>query len=225
MRITTQMINEGARKAGLPIQGNSLLNYLKKDNNTSLFGAMNENLYGTQGNTTVDSVRKNNYEKLEKISDKLVDIAESFTMEGEKTIFTNAKETGNNGQIIQNVTSLLDSYNSVMKQLKSSDSALDLYYKEMFDEVIGENKSALEGIGISVSSKGTLTLDETKMQETEVDVLESTLGASGVFSSKIGFLASRVSANAESNAISYSSQYGATGDIQSILNNKYDWSG
>ena len=85
MRITTQMINEGARKAGLPIQGNSLLNYLKKDKITSLFGSMNENLYGITGNTSVDSVKKSSYEKLEKTANKLMDIVESFTAEGEKT--------------------------------------------------------------------------------------------------------------------------------------------
>ena len=55
------MINEGARKAGLPIQGNSLLNYLKKDKSTSLFGSMNENLYGITGNTSVDSVKKSSH--------------------------------------------------------------------------------------------------------------------------------------------------------------------
>ena len=63
------------------------------------------------------------------------------------------------------------------------------------------------------------------MQEADVDVLESTLGASGMFSAKIGFLASRVSENAQSNASSYSSLYGSSGDIQSLLNSKYDWWG
>ncbi len=100
-----------------------------------------------------------------------------------------------------------------------------MYYKEMFDEVLNENKSALEEIGINVSSKGTLTLDEAMMKEADVDVLESTLGVSGTFSAKIGFLASRVSANAESNVNSYSSLYGSSGDIQSLLNSKYDWWG
>ena len=31
MRITTQMLNESARKAGLPINNTSLLNYIKND--------------------------------------------------------------------------------------------------------------------------------------------------------------------------------------------------
>lgn len=96
-------------------------------------------------------------------------------------------------------------------------------YKEMFDEVLTENKGALESIGITVSAKGTLSLDETKIMDADVDTLENTLGASGMFSAKIGFLASRVSANAESNATSFSNQYGVSGDIQSLLNNKFEW--
>lgn len=225
MRITTQMINEGARKAGLPIQGNSLLNYLKKDKSISLFGSMNENLYGITGNTSVDSVKKSSYEKLEKTANKLMDIVESFTAEGEKTLFSNAKETGNKEQIIQNAKSFVDSYNSTIKQLKSSDSTLDMYYKEMFDEVMNENKGVLESIGITQSSKGTLSLDETKMTDADLDTLESTLSGSGIFSAKIGFLASRVSANAQSNANSYSNLYSASGDIQSLLNSKHEWWG
>lgn len=225
MRITTQMINEGARKAGLPLYGNSLLNYLKKDKSTSLFGAMDENFYGVTGNTSVDSVKKSSYDKLEKTANKLMDIVESFTTEGEKTLFSNAKETGNKEQIILTAKSFVDTYNSTIKQLKSSDSALDMYYKEMFDEVMSENQGALEHIGIILSSKGTFTLDETKMTDADIDTLESTLGASGMFSAKIGFLASRVSANAQSNANSYSNLYGASGDIQALLNNKHEWWG
>lgn len=222
MRITTQMINEGARKAGLPIHGNSLLNYMKKDSKDTLLGALNESIYGSKTNSSVDSVKKNNYEKLEKSAEKLMDIAERFTVEGENTIFTKAKEIGSNQEICNSAKSLLDYYNNTINLLKKSDSALDMYYKEMFDEVINENKSVLERVGITMNSNSTLSLDESKMMEADVDTLESTLGTSGMFSAKIGFLGSRVAANAESNASSFSSQYGATGNIYSTLDSKYD---
>lgn len=225
MRITTQMINEGARKAGLPIHGNSLLDYIKTDSKNSLLSALNGNSYSTNISSSVDSVKKNNYEKLEKSAEKLMDIAESFTTEGENTIFTNAKKTEDNQEICNSAKSLVDYYNSTTSLLEKSDSALDMYYKEIFDEVLTENKDALENIGITASAKGTLSLDESKMKEADVDALEKTLGASGMFSAKIGFLASRVSANAESNATSFSNLYGASGDIQSLLNNKFEWWG
>lgn len=225
MRITTQMINEGARKTGLPIHGNSLLNYIEKDTANSLLSALNKNISETNAAASIYSGKKSDYEKLEKTAEKLLETTEYFTTEGETTIFSQAKESGDKQEIYNHTKSLLDTYNSTIKLLKSSDSVLDMYYKEMFDEVISENKAELESIGVTISSKGNLSVDEAKMKEVDVDTLEKVLGTSGAFSSKIGFLASRVSANAESNANSYSSRYSASGDMESLINHRYDWWG
>ena len=225
MRITTQMINEGARKAGLPIHGTSLLDYIEKDAGNSLLSALNKTTSETNVTTSIYSGKKSNYEKLEKSAEKLMEIAERFVTEGETGMFSKAKEKDDTQEIYNQTKSLLDTYNSTIKLLKISDSVLDMYYKEMFDEVISENKVELESVGITISSKGNLSVDETKMKEADADTLEKVLGASGTFSSKIGFLASRVSANAESNVKSFSSQYSASGDIQSLLSHKYDWWG
>lgn len=44
MRITTQMLNESAKKSGLPINNTSLLNYINGDEtNNSLLEALNKN--------------------------------------------------------------------------------------------------------------------------------------------------------------------------------------
>ena len=43
MRITTQMLNESARKAGLPVNNTSLLNYINnKNQGNSLLDALNK---------------------------------------------------------------------------------------------------------------------------------------------------------------------------------------
>ncbi len=43
MRITTQMLNESARKAGLPVNSVSLLNYVNKGNSqNTLLSALNK---------------------------------------------------------------------------------------------------------------------------------------------------------------------------------------
>lgn len=42
MRIITQMLNESARKAGIPVNNTSLLNYINNDSsNNSLLSALN----------------------------------------------------------------------------------------------------------------------------------------------------------------------------------------
>lgn len=223
MRITTQMINEGARKAGLPIHGNSLLDYIKTDSSANtLLGALSNNNNNPKVNNSVNSVKKSTYEKLEKAAEKLQEKAEIFTEEGENSIFTKAKESEDNQPIYDAAKSLVEQYNNTVKYLESSSSPLNDYYKQMFEEVISENKESLASIGISLSSKDTLSIDETKMKSASVDDLEKALGKASTFSDKIAFIASRVSANAETNMASLSSTYGSTGDIYSALNNKFD---
>ncbi len=44
MRITTQMLNETARKTGLPVNNSSLLNYVNKKDNNSLLGSLQNSM-------------------------------------------------------------------------------------------------------------------------------------------------------------------------------------
>ena len=68
MRITTQMLNESARKAGLPINHTSLLNYIKSDGTqNALLDALNKS------NET--SVKTGSYEKIEKEADNQLQAA------------------------------------------------------------------------------------------------------------------------------------------------------
>ena len=65
MRVTTQMLNESARKAGLPLHDTSLLNYINKENggNGLLDAISNKN---GQNNGNVSRMQKYGYEKMEK---------------------------------------------------------------------------------------------------------------------------------------------------------------
>lgn len=67
MRITTQMLNESARKAGLPVNNTSLLNYINnKGQGNSLLDALNE-----KKEIAKNAVQKSNYENLEQQADGL----------------------------------------------------------------------------------------------------------------------------------------------------------
>lgn len=66
MRITTRMLNESARKAGLPVNNTSLLNYINnKGKGNTLLDALNK-----KKETTANLKQKNNYEKLDISSNK-----------------------------------------------------------------------------------------------------------------------------------------------------------
>lgn len=214
MRITTQMINDGARKAGLPIHGNSLLDYIKTDSSANtLLGALSKNNNNPSGNSSVNSIKKSSYEKLEKSAEKLQEKAEYFTK---------MHESADNQQIYENASSLAEHYNSTIKALKSASTPLNDYYRQMLEEVATENKESLSNVGITLSSNGTLSVDETKMQSVDIDTLKKAIGTTSTFSEKVAFLASRISTNAETNMASLSSVYGSSGDIYSAINNKLD---
>lgn len=220
MRITNQMLNESARKAGLPVNHMSLLNYVNNtDSGNSLLNALNKS------GSTENTVKKTSYEKLEKTAENLLQSAEIFTEEGEETIFSKAEESGDKQEIYDKVQTFVENYNSTLSALKNTSSPLDQYYYQMMQEAAEENSEKLGNIGITISKNGTAALDKAKLAAADIDTLEQTLGASSDFSKKVAFLASRISDNARTNAESLSSRYSAKGDVYSAMSNKYEFWG
>lgn len=219
MRITTQMLNESARRAGLPINNTSLLNYINGNSSeNTLLSALNKS-------STVDSAKKSNYEKLEKAADELSQNVNFFTAEGEKSVFAKARESENNEEIYDGVEALVESYNNTINYLKTDSSSLNIYYRQMLQEAAIGNKEALSSVGITISKDGTLEIDKDKLEAADTDSLENVLGKSGTFSGKVEILAARIADNAEANAESLSSQYSSTGSLYSALGSKYDFWG
>lgn len=219
MRITTQMLNESARRAGLPINNTSLLNYINGNSSeNTLLSALNKS-------STVDSTKKSNYEKLEKAADQLLQDVNFFTAEGEKSVFAKARESENNEEIYDGAEALVESYNNTLNYLKADSSSLNIYYRQMLQEAVTGNKEALSSIGITISKDGTLEIDKDKLEAADTDSLEKVLGKSGTFSGKVAILAARIADNAEANAGSLSSQYSSTGSLYSALGSKYDFWG
>lgn len=218
MRITNQMLNESARKAGLPINSKSLLNYINNDSSkNTLLSALSKDK-----SSVADPGRKSNYEKLEKASDQLLQKAEIFTIEGEDSIFAKARKSESNQEIYDSVEALVENYNHTIKTLKTVSTPLNGYYYQMMQEAADENREALGSIGITISKDGTAVLDKEKLKAADTDTLEKVLGTSGTFSTKMAFLAARISDNAQTNAKSLTSQYNSKGNIYSALSNKYD---
>lgn len=222
MRITTQMLNESAKKAGLPVNNMSLLNFINNDSSTTgnvLLDALNKN-------TTVNSFEKSNYEKLEKSAETLEKAASVLASEDTDNIFAEAGESGSTDNIKTQVKTLISNYNDVIKSLGNSDSVLDSYYKQMMEDVTGDNKADLSSIGITADKNGYLNLDESKFNSADLDTLENILGSKGSYSAKVSFIADRVANNAETNLASISNQYSASGNAYtSYMNSKYNFLG
>ena len=216
MRITTQMLNESARKAGLPINSTSLLNYINgNSNNNTLLSALNKS-------SATDAATKSKYEKLEKAADQLSEAASVFMESGENSLFSKAIESGSSQDIYNAVDDFVGKYNSILSALKNTSSTLNDYYSQTLKSAVSDNKEALESIGIAVAKDGSLSVDKDKLKEADIDTLEKVLGNATGLTKKVAYVAGRVSDNAQTNQNSLSSQYSSTGSLYSTLASKYN---
>ncbi len=95
----------------------------------------------------------------------------------------------------------------------------------MLKEAAGGNSESLASIGFNVSKDGKITVDSEKLKAADIDTLEKVLGSSSDFTSKLSFVAGRVSDNARAGAESISSQYGPEGNLLAATAGKYSFWG
>lgn len=219
MRVTTQMLNESARKAGLPINNTSLLNYIKNEGTgNTLLDALNKS------NET--SVKKGGYEKIDKEADQLMQAANNLLQDGENSLFEQAKTSGDYQKVYDGIENLFKRYNGTLKALKSTSNTMNDFYRQMMLEASVETKESLSGVGVSFAKDGTAKVDMEKIKATDFETLEGLFGKDSDFVNKIGFLSAKVSDNAEVNIKSLNSAYNASGNIYAAMgNSKFDFWG
>jgi len=218
MRVTTQMVNQSARKAGLPINQNSLLNYINKDD----AGSSLLNSVSSSANSTINKVTKNNYEKLEKVSGKLQEQASLLAATGEDSVFEQAKSSGDHTTVVSGIEKLVDTYNDTLSELKKGSGVLNSFYLQQLKELITNNADALKEAGITQAKDGSLSIDTAVLKSTDIDTLEDLFGNKGTLSNKLAFVAGKIQDNAAANIESISNQYTASGSLSSSSTNKYD---
>lgn len=218
MRITTQMLNETARKTGLAFTCNTLLDQLNgQTTGNTLLDALNN-----KGDSTyLNAKDKKNYEKLEQTAGRLQEQAEKFTEQA--SIWNKIKETNDTTELYPDIEALVKEYNGTLKGLRSLPGTLNDFYRNMLKEAAGENKEALSGIGITISKDGSLEVDADKFKSADTESIQKIFGGSEGFAEKISFIAERISDNAQANARSTSVQYNAAGNTYSALLNRYDF--
>ena len=161
MRITTQMLNESARKAGLPINNTSLLNYIKNDGTGNI---LLDVLYKKK-ETSATTAQKSDYEKIDKEAELLTQAAEVLLKDGENSLFEKAKASGDNQKVYDSIENLFESYNSTLKALRSTSNTMNDFYRQMLLEALEGAKERLAGVGITFSKDGTATVDMERLKQ------------------------------------------------------------
>lgn len=222
MRITTQMVNESARKSGLPINNTSLLNYIKTDGTgNTLLDALNKSK-----EASANSEQKNSYEKIDKEADQFTQAAEMLLQDGENSLFEQAKLSGDNQKVYNGIESLFEKYNSTLNVLRNTSNTMNDFYRQMMLEASAETKESLSSVGVSFAKDGSAKVDMEKIKSTDFETLEGLFGKDSDFVNKIAFLATKVSDNAEANIKSLNSAYNASGNLYAAIgNSKFDFWG
>lgn len=225
MRVTTQMLNESARKAGLPIHDKSLLNYINQGSNgNDLLNAIS-NKGNSKQNIVSSRLQKSNFEKTEKQAEGLAEKAEAF-LDKDNNIFDKARESGDNKELLKSVKDMVSAYNDMVQTLGKETGAMSRLYLETLKSAAKENTEAFKKIGISTSKDGKLEIDEEKLAAAGVDDLENAFGSAGKFTSRVSFVAGRVADNAAANLESISNQYTSDGNAYAAaLLNRFDSKG
>jgi len=224
MRVTTQMLNEASRKAGLPVNRTSLINYVNGSNSgTSLASALSKTDKGKK--VDVDA-KKKEYKELENSADYAKKSADEAISKGSDKL------------TLADVSALADNFNEMLERLQDTTDTINKFYNETAKDTVDEYSELLWNMGITVKSDGSLSVDKSKFNEdgslrtedSQAGDLNQIFNQAGGFLSKISFLASRVSDNANAQAESVASRYNAAGSmsdssVASYFAGRYDFRG
>lgn len=219
MRITSQMLDASAQKAGVQIN-HTLLDYVKAGKN----GNTLQQVLSANKTSTKNTAQKKNYEKLDEAADSLAGYAAALMSEQEDSLFGKlaAEDTEENrNALYDTVENLVDSYNDTRKSLLTAQGTLNNYYAKLLKEAAEDDAESLAAIGITLDG-GKLSLDTGKLKSAALDAIQGALGTDSTFMEKIVMLAGHASDNAEAGIESLSSQYSANGVNYSARNSRYD---
>lgn len=205
MRITTRMLNQMATKTGLPLQKNSLLNYINNSEPGSTFSAAQQ-IQKVTGKRQIES-----YESLSDSAKDLTQAADILSGEEEDSLFAKAEAEGKTTELVTQMEEMAEAYNSTLKSLSSQTGVLEDFYLDQLKTVVSEHKEALEKIGITAGKSGELKVDKKVLSKAAFADLKAAFGKEGEVSEKLSYLGSRIRKNSSAYVESLSSQYSSKG--------------
>lgn len=220
MRVSSQMLYESTKKAGISVQ-TSLLDYINKKDKDVLTNSSTNTI---NTNSSYNLLSKY-FDKTEKAAGNLLDSLSIFKSEEENSIWNEAEESKNNKGIMKTTEKMVDSYNEMFKNMKISGGPLNDFYSKELQNTIIEHEDKLKEIGITYSKDGILSIDQELFKQADIDKVKGLFGSESDFSKKLSIIAAKVEDNARVSMESISSQYSANGNEVNSNYHRYEfWS-
>lgn len=217
MRITTLMLNEASRKAGMPLHTTSMLSYVQdKGKTNSLFDGLNTE-------NEKESFRKAQaYEKQEDAARRLEQAAKEFAAQGENSVY---EQTENKTKLAEKVEALVKQYNEVLSGLQGSNDLLDTFYRKNLKSLVTDHQDVLQSLGVTMDKNGQLSVNKRTLLNADQETLKKALSGEDGFADSLSFLASKIADYASSNQQSMQSVYQPNGSAAAAAmryTNRYD---
>ena len=206
MRVTDQVTNQVALDTGIAVNANSLANVSDSPTGNALLDELNKS-----DSNKASAVTKNKYEEVGKHADALIEIANIFLADGSGSLLSGLDTEEGRAKIAEQLDKLVNGYNGMLGKLKTSTSALDMYYAQMLGSLVSDNASGLGQLGIIVSAQGKLQFDNSKLKNADADTVTNTLGTQSDFMQKLSFISEHISDNAKAGLKSLGNTYNSNG--------------
>ncbi len=220
MRVTTSMTNNATMNAGMSVTGNSLASFLNGEGTDSMAASL-----GNKHHSTMNVYSKGKYEKLKESADRLEQYADALNATGNKSLFEEAKKSGDPTEVYGEVEKMVSAYNDLLGRMRTDMSTMGRFYYESLKAVTADHKDELSALGITMDKNGKLSIDKEKLKSADLSRLESVFGAEGTLTSRLNLIAGKVADSAEASLKSASSQYNAAGNSVDSLIRSYDTKG
>lgn len=139
------------------------------------------------------------------------------------SLFAKAKESGSTAEITASIKGFVSQYNSMLVNLKDSGTRTDNNCLAQLNNITSLNRSELAACGVTRNTDGTLTVDDKKLEETNLATLEKVWGGRSGLGSRVSLWADSVESSAERNmeaqtSTSYSNLFNSYGSRGNYFN-------
>lgn len=181
----------------------SLLQRALSRSSKSKRSSRNALLTATKNNNAYSNLVKNSagteklYQNMKYHAEQVMDYADRLTDKSDTSLFAKAKESGKTDEIVSSVKGFVGQYNKMIGNLKESGSRTEEVYLHQFNSMSSLSSSELASCGVKRNSDGTLSVDDKKLAETDLETLEKVWHGSGSFAGRASLWADSVESTAE----------------------------